>query len=201
MKCAKKNIEIEITKISKEIDETSALEIINGNFLTLNDSGDDPLLYIFDKNATDDWALGNDNKYRGLYQTNASYFTGDMVRVGDAIYEAQTNLTPGATILGALIDTTQPADVTSKATILQEIYKLDKTFNSIEGKKGTTFLCDVNSIIHRANQPKVGQREAIIFEVSPCLRKRNFLKFMNRKSYRSIFSRFKDSAKFVKNNF
>ena len=51
MKCAKKNIEIEITKISKEIDETSALEIINGNFLTLNDSGDDPLLYIFDKNG------------------------------------------------------------------------------------------------------------------------------------------------------
>ena len=51
MKCAKKNIEIEITKISKEIDETSALEIINGNFLTLNDSGDDPLLYVFDKNG------------------------------------------------------------------------------------------------------------------------------------------------------
>ena len=51
MKCAKKNIEIEITKISKEIDETSALEIINGNFLTLNDSGDDPMLYIFDKNG------------------------------------------------------------------------------------------------------------------------------------------------------
>ena len=50
-KCAQKNIEIEITKISKEIDETSALEIINGNFLTLNDSGDDPLLYIFDKNG------------------------------------------------------------------------------------------------------------------------------------------------------
>ena len=50
-KCAKKHIEIEITKISKEIDETSALEIINGNFLTLNDSGDDPLLYIFDKNG------------------------------------------------------------------------------------------------------------------------------------------------------
>ena len=49
MKCAKKNIEIEITEISKEIDETSALEIINGNFLTLNDSGDDPLLYVFDK--------------------------------------------------------------------------------------------------------------------------------------------------------
>ena len=50
-KCDKKNIEIEITKISKEIDETSALEIINGNFLTLNDSGDDPLLYVFDKNG------------------------------------------------------------------------------------------------------------------------------------------------------
>ena len=54
MKCAKKNIEIEITKISKEIDETSALEIINGNFLTLNDSGDDPLLYVFDKNGKRD---------------------------------------------------------------------------------------------------------------------------------------------------
>lgn len=83
----------------------------------------------------------------------------------------------------------------------QFVEKLDKTFNSIEGKKGTMFLCDVNSIIHRANQPKVGQREAIIFEVSPCLRKRNFLKFMSRNSYRSIFSRFKDSTKFVKNYF
>ena len=50
-KCAKKNIEIEITKISKEIDETSGLEIINGNFVTLNDSGDDALLYAFDKNG------------------------------------------------------------------------------------------------------------------------------------------------------
>ena len=50
-KCSKKNIEIEITRLSKEVNETSALELINGDFLTLNDSGDDPLLYVFDKNG------------------------------------------------------------------------------------------------------------------------------------------------------
>ena len=68
-------------------------------------------IYIFDKNATDDWALGNDNKYRGLYQTNASYFTGDMVRVGDAIYEAQTNLTPGAFVQSQWTEKTSGVDL------------------------------------------------------------------------------------------
>ncbi len=47
--CSKKNIEIEITRLSKKVNETSGLEIINGNFLTLNDSGDEPALYTFDK--------------------------------------------------------------------------------------------------------------------------------------------------------
>ncbi len=48
-KCSKKNIEIEITRLSKKINETSGLEIIDENFITLNDSGDDPALYTFDK--------------------------------------------------------------------------------------------------------------------------------------------------------
>ena len=48
-KCSKKDIEIEITRLSKKINETSGLEIIDGNFITLNDSGDDPALYTFDK--------------------------------------------------------------------------------------------------------------------------------------------------------
>ena len=47
--CEKKNIEIEITRLSKKINETSGLEIIDGNFITLNDSGDDPALYTFNK--------------------------------------------------------------------------------------------------------------------------------------------------------
>ena len=47
--CSKKNIEIEITRLSKKVNETSGLELINGNFLTLNDSGDEPALYSFDK--------------------------------------------------------------------------------------------------------------------------------------------------------
>ena len=47
--CSKKNIEIEITRLSKKVNETSGLELINGNFLTLNDSGDEPALYTFDK--------------------------------------------------------------------------------------------------------------------------------------------------------
>lgn len=53
-------------------------------------------IYIFDKNSTDDWALGNENKYRGYFKNSASYFQGDLVRVGDNVYEADTNLVPGA---------------------------------------------------------------------------------------------------------
>ena len=48
-KCSKKNIEIEITRLSKKINETSGLEIINGDFITFNDSGDEPVLYTFNK--------------------------------------------------------------------------------------------------------------------------------------------------------
>ncbi len=58
------------------MNETSGLELINGNFLTLNDSGDEPALYAFDskgKNLTKilikgalnrDWeSLAKDDKY------------------------------------------------------------------------------------------------------------------------------------------
>ena len=47
----KKNIEIEITRLSKKINETSGLEIIDGNFITFNDSGGDPALYAFNKSG------------------------------------------------------------------------------------------------------------------------------------------------------
>ena len=47
-KCSKKNIEIEIIRLSKKVNETSGLELVDGNFLTLNDSGDEPYLYTFD---------------------------------------------------------------------------------------------------------------------------------------------------------
>ena len=49
--CEKKNIEIEITRLSKKINETSGLEIIDGNFITFNDSGGDPALYAFNKSG------------------------------------------------------------------------------------------------------------------------------------------------------
>ena len=74
--CEKKNIEIEITRLSKKINETSGLEIIDGNFITLNDSGDDPALYTFIKSGKNlskilikgaqnkDWeSLALDDKY------------------------------------------------------------------------------------------------------------------------------------------
>ena len=74
--CSKKNIEIEITRLSKKVNETSGLELINGNFLTLNDSGDEPALYTFDKEGENlskllikgaqnrDWeSLASDEKY------------------------------------------------------------------------------------------------------------------------------------------
>ena len=44
----------------------------------------------------------------------------------------------------------------------------------MRGNKGTIFLCDVNSIIHKANMPKVGKREAIVFlEMAPCIKPKN----------------------------
>jgi hypothetical protein len=74
--CEKKNIEIEITRLSKKINETSGLEIIDGDFITLNDSGDDPALYTFNKSEkklskilikgaqNNDWeSLALDDKY------------------------------------------------------------------------------------------------------------------------------------------
>tara|TARA_A100001015_G_scaffold316381_1_gene430499 strand:+ start:77 stop:904 length:828 start_codon:yes stop_codon:yes gene_type:complete len=74
--CSKKNIEIEITRLSKKINETSGLEVINEYFVTINDSGDGPVLYTFDKNGKNlseklilgakntDWeSLASDNKY------------------------------------------------------------------------------------------------------------------------------------------
>ena len=74
--CSKKNIEIEISRLSKKVNETSGLELINGNFITLNDSGDDPTLYTFDKEGKNlsvslikgaqnrDWeSLASDEKY------------------------------------------------------------------------------------------------------------------------------------------
>ena len=74
--CSKKNIEIEISRLSKKVNETSGLELINGNFLTLNDSGDEPALYTFDKEGKNlsvslikgaqnrDWeSLASDEKY------------------------------------------------------------------------------------------------------------------------------------------
>ena len=46
-----KNIEIEIVNISKKIDETSGLEILDGNFLTHNDSGGGAILFTFDNSG------------------------------------------------------------------------------------------------------------------------------------------------------
>ena len=74
--CSKKNIEIQITRLPKVINETSGLEIIDENFITLNDSGDNPILYSFNKKGdllskklikgaqNIDWeCITSDNKY------------------------------------------------------------------------------------------------------------------------------------------
>lgn len=67
----------------------------------------------------------------------------------------RTNLTPGASVLGALIDTTQPADVTAKATILQEIYKLDKTFSSFDPETETCSTLTPSNIVTTVGKVKV----------------------------------------------
>ena len=52
-------------------------------------------IYIIEKNATEDWSLGIDRNFRGFHRTSATYFEGELVRVGNEIYEANTNLVPG----------------------------------------------------------------------------------------------------------
>ena len=68
-------------------------------------------IYIFDKNATDDWALGIENKYRGFFKNTLSYFIGDLVRVGDTIYEATTNLVPGNFVVSQWTAKTEGVDL------------------------------------------------------------------------------------------
>ena len=55
----------------------------------------DGRIYIFDKDSDNDWAIGNENDYRGFHRTNSTYFENDLVRVGDTIYKASTNLVAG----------------------------------------------------------------------------------------------------------
>ena len=53
-------------------------------------------IYFVEKNATEDWSLGIERKYKGFHRTSATYFEGDLVRFGNEIYEANTNTIPGA---------------------------------------------------------------------------------------------------------
>ena len=68
-------------------------------------------IYIFDKNLNDDWALGIENKYRGFFKNTATYFTEDLVRVGDTIYEANTNLTPNSFLASQWTAKTEGVDL------------------------------------------------------------------------------------------
>ena len=77
--------------------------------------------------------------------------------------------------------------------------KLNKNFNSVEGNKGTIFLCDVNSIIHKANMPKVGKREAIVFEMAPCIKPKNTHK-LEGFSFRSMYIKTFQALKFIYNH-
>ena len=52
-------------------------------------------IYIFDKNSVDDFVMSNDNNYRGDFNTAATYFENDLVKVGNQIYKAKSNTIPG----------------------------------------------------------------------------------------------------------
>ena len=52
-------------------------------------------IYIFDKDANNDFVIASENKFRGFHNLTSTYFEGDIVRFGDTIYEAKTNLVPG----------------------------------------------------------------------------------------------------------
>ncbi len=55
------------------------------------------------------------------------------------------------------------------------IREIEKKLSPVEGKKGTTFICNTSDVIHRASLPKVGKRELIVFEIAPS--------FLNSKRY------------------
>ena len=52
-------------------------------------------IYIFDKDANNDFVIASENKFRGFHNLTSTYFEGDIVRFGNTIYEAKTNLVPG----------------------------------------------------------------------------------------------------------
>lgn len=52
-------------------------------------------IYYFDKNATEDWAIGTDPQYRGDFRSTGTYFEGETVKFGETVYKAKTNLVPG----------------------------------------------------------------------------------------------------------
>ena len=51
-------------------------------------------IYYFDKNATEDWSIGTDPSYRGLFRNTGTYFEGETVKFGNAVYRAKSNLIP-----------------------------------------------------------------------------------------------------------
>ncbi len=52
-------------------------------------------IYYFDKSDTENWSIGTEPNYRGLYRTSGTYFEGEYTKFGDTVYEAKTNLIPG----------------------------------------------------------------------------------------------------------
>ena len=52
-------------------------------------------IYYFDKNANEDWNIGTDPSYRGLFRNTATYFENETVKFGNAVYKAKSNLIPG----------------------------------------------------------------------------------------------------------
>ena len=52
-------------------------------------------IYFVNKDTTNDWALSIQENYRGDFRATATYFEGEVVKVGDTIYKAKTNLVPG----------------------------------------------------------------------------------------------------------
>ena len=53
-------------------------------------------IYFFDKNSSEDWSIGVEPLYRGMHRVSATYFEGEYVRFGNEIYQANTNIVPGA---------------------------------------------------------------------------------------------------------
>ena len=128
-------------------------------------------IYIFDKNATDNWALGIENKYRGLFKNTLSYFIGDLVRVGDIIYEANTNLVPNVFLASQWTAKTEGVDLLGyvpndtsfslKDSVLEQNFLEEFGENFDLSKDGSVMIASARYV--NVNDSSIPNRKIVVY--------------------------------------